>query len=452
MRTDVGRRRLPGALAGGSVAVLVVSQPILDLVARHPAFLDAHHLRPGGIFLLAFLTTLAPVALGASVGVWVDRRVSMPRALRWWLVFLSPALLVVPAIFLLHAEVRSRLRAPEPRAPVVVKWPAPVVFLVLDELPLEILLGDADDLDAERFPNFALLAATSHWFAEARSPYATTLPSVPAILTGRYADEDLVVRDAEACSLFTDLAGTYRLDLEERVTRLAQGILRPGLTTAPASPPMSVARDLAVLFLHRVLPARWTGGLPPVDEGWGFFRSQAVSDETGLDPRVTQFLDFIGRATPHEVPALYFFHSQLPHQPWTLLGDDLASQTRAVDDLLGQLLQRMAENGLLNQAVLVVVADHGIGLSPGVGERGDPDRRVVYDEILRVPLFVRLPGQQDGVRHDGYVETIDIVPTLAEVLGFETSCLTDGRSLFAESRAWEETTFFRHRGWSQPPG
>lgn len=442
------------ALAGAALATLFVGQPVLDLVARHPAFLDAHRLGPGGIVALALLTTLTPAAASAALGAWALRR--LPRLARLFLVFLAPALLVVPAVFLLHPEVRERLSAPEVPAPVEVSNPVPVIFVVLDELPLAVLLDEDGQLDRTSFPSFARLAATSHWFAEARSPYATTLPSVPAILTGRYADDDLVVGDAESCNLFTDLAGTYRLDVEERVTRLARGIHRPGwVHTLPPSPAAVVARDLGVLYLHRVLPSRWTQRLPPVGQGWGFFRAHAVSDavsdavpdEIGLDSRVTQFLDFVERVTPHEVPALSFFHSDLPHRPWTLGGDDLASQTRAVDGLLGRLLDRLVENGLLDDSLLVVVADHGIGLEPGAGERGDPDRRVVYDEILRVPLFVKLPAQTEGLRHDAYVETVDVVPTLAETLSFEPVCPPDGRSLFAGPRTWRETTFFRHRGW-----
>lgn len=454
-RTGRSRRVLAaqGALSAASLAALTVGQPVLDLVARHPAFLDAHRLRPGGIVLLALLTALLPAAVVAPAGAWAFRRLSIPAPLRLWLSFLAPALVVLPAVFLLRPDVRDRLRTLETRSPVAVSNPAPVVFVVLDELPLPVLLDEDGSVDAQRFPGFARLASTSHWFAEARSPYATTLPAVPAILTGRYAGDDLVVRDAETCNLFTDLADTYRLDVEEQLTRMTRGIHRPGLVRSlPPSPPAVVARDLGILYLHRILPAPWAGWLPPVDEGWGFFGACSASDATlegiGADPRILRFLDFIGRLRPHDVPALYFFHSDLPHRPWTLLGNDLTAQTRAVDDLLGQLLTRMADNGLLARVLLVVVADHGIGLTAGAGARGDPDPRVVYDEILSVPLFVKLPDQTVGRRHDGYVETLDIVPTLAEALGFEPACPPDGRSLFAAPRAWEETTFSRHRGWA----
>lgn len=452
---SAGPGLLSALLAGAGPGALLVAHPILDLVARHPVFLDAHRLGPAGIVLLALLTTLIPAVAVSLAGAPLTKRI--PRLVRLWMTFLAPAVVVVPAVFLLHSDVRSRLHAPETREPVAVSSPAPVVFLVLDELPLKVLLDHAGDIDTTRFPAIARLASISHFFAEARSPYATTLPSVPAILTGRYANRDLLVEQAETCNLFTDLAGTYRLDVAEHVTRLARGIHRPGFVDAPASPAWVIARDLAILYLHRLLPEARSGGLPRVDEAWGSFGTRRPkAGQPGLDPRVRDFVEFIDRLRPPGVPGvagtprapwLHFFHADLPHRPWTL-GGDLVSQTRAVDKLLGRLLSRMDEIGLLDRALLVVVADHGLGMTPGAGRRGDPNRRIVFDEILRVPLFVKLPGQTGGWRHDGYVETVDIVPTLADALGFSPSCLPNGRSLFDETRRWSETTFSVHRDWS----
>ncbi|MDA8016403.1 MAG: sulfatase-like hydrolase/transferase [Thermoanaerobaculia bacterium] len=451
-RSSDRRVALFGALHGASLGALLISHPVLDLVARHPAFLDAHRLGAGGIAALGVASTLIPSLVGALIGAWLETWRNLPRTVSLWLTFLSPALVVVPTVFLLHPEVRSRLQTPETRQPVDVVHPVPVILLVFDELPLPVLLDEVGALDADQFPHFARLASMSYFFSGARSPYATTLPSVPAILTGRYAQADLQVAQAETCNLFSDLAGTYRLDVEERVTRLARGIHRPAFAhTAPPSPIGVIARDLGILYLHRVLPTSWTRGLPPVDVGWGSFQASHGPSDPTRDPRVARFLDFIDRvgADP-DVPTLYFFHSALPHRPWDL-GGDLPSQTRVADDLLGQLLERMDETGLLNRALVVVVADHGIGLTPGAGERGDPDRRVVFDEILSVPLFIKLPEQTQGKHHAGYVETVDLLPTVAQVLGFEPSCPPDGRSLFAAKRAWEETTFYLHRGWATRP-
>jgi hypothetical protein len=51
-----------------------------------------------------------------------------------------------------------------------------------------------------------------------------------------------------------------------------------------------------------------------------------------------------------------------------------------------------------------------------------------------VPLLVKLPGQRDGEIHDTPVQTIDIVPTIAEVLGFPAPWQLDGQSLLAAER------------------
>jgi hypothetical protein len=49
--------------------------------------------------------------------------------------------------------------------------------------------------------------------------------------------------------------------------------------------------------------------------------------------------------------------------------------------------------------------------------------------VLRVPLLVKTPGQKVGVVDDRPVETIDVVPTIADVLGIQLPFAVDGRSL-----------------------
>jgi hypothetical protein len=53
------------------------------------------------------------------------------------------------------------------------------------------------------------------------------------------------------------------------------------------------------------------------------------------------------------------------------------------------------------------------------------------EELVFVPLFVKPPGQTEGETVDGRARTIDVVPTIADVLGVELPWETDGRSLLA---------------------
>ena len=66
-------------------------------------------------------------------------------------------------------------------------------------------------------------------------------------------------------------------------------------------------------------------------------------------------------------------------------------------------------------------------LSAGVDFRRLGDEN--YSDIMLVPLFVKGPGQAEGAVSDRSVTTIDIVPTIADILSIDMPYEIDGRSL-----------------------
>ena len=66
-------------------------------------------------------------------------------------------------------------------------------------------------------------------------------------------------------------------------------------------------------------------------------------------------------------------------------------------------------------------------------------RRTIYsairDQILAIPLFIKRPGQTTGGTSDRHVETIDILPSIADVLGITLKLPVDGRSVFRTQAA-----------------
>jgi arylsulfatase A-like enzyme len=97
------------------------------------------------------------------------------------------------------------------------------------------------------------------------------------------------------------------------------------------------------------------------------------------------------------------------------------------DDQLGSLLDALDEFGLAENTLVVVTADHGEGLL----DHGHMGHGVhLYDEQVRVPLLVRLPGViAPGIRPDAPVEMLDVAPTLAELLGVPVPVEFTGRNL-----------------------
>jgi hypothetical protein len=92
------------------------------------------------------------------------------------------------------------------------------------------------------------------------------------------------------------------------------------------------------------------------------------------------------------------------------------------------LLARLREAGLYRRALVVVTADHGVSYRPGEPRRA-PDGGNASD-IAAVPLLIKYPGRAGAV-DDSFVRTIDVVPTIAHVLGARLPYDADGRPVDA---------------------
>jgi arylsulfatase A-like enzyme len=114
-------------------------------------------------------------------------------------------------------------------------------------------------------------------------------------------------------------------------------------------------------------------------------------------------------------------------------------QVGYTDHALGTILDSLEDTGRYDEAMIVVVADQGISVKPGVAHQ----RQIADDtvgEIAAIPLFVKLPGQTEGSIDDRRALTIDIVPTIADVLGTDVPWTTDGSSLVEDPPSRTETT------------
>jgi choline-sulfatase len=99
------------------------------------------------------------------------------------------------------------------------------------------------------------------------------------------------------------------------------------------------------------------------------------------------------------------------------------------DDQLVKLHDKLAALGLLENTLIIVTSDHGEELfDHGLVGHGHS----LYEELLHVPLIVRLPGSvqtEPSSRSNSEVSLIDIMPTACEILGVECPSNIEGRSL-----------------------
>ncbi len=100
-----------------------------------------------------------------------------------------------------------------------------------------------------------------------------------------------------------------------------------------------------------------------------------------------------------------------------------------VDLQVGRLLDWLRQNDQYDDTIVVITADHGQGLMDGLERHGWPKHRLLYDWCIRVPLIVRIPGEEAGLVVSDQVRTIDILPTLLEALDVGLQSEIEGLSL-----------------------
>jgi hypothetical protein len=537
------------------LAGVTVTQPVLDLFGRNPAFFVAGRYTANQIVLFALLTALVPAAVvfaATTVPGLVVRRVApvlhgagvagfvalfgllLSRSVRLDKVVYVVPLVLALALAVAVAEWRWRLArqflaylaignlafvvlflTSSPTAELIGSSPAagqagrvtvpplagPVIVVVFDEFPVTSIMRSDGTINDTRYPNLARLADGATWFRNAASESRTTYVSTPSILTGVRADDgDLPVLAEHPRNLFSLFGDRYPVNRYEVVTDMCpEDVCDP-----PRPEPLrQLVDDAWVVYRHRVLPPDLRDGLPPVDTGWGNFgEAMGAGVPIDLDDRPTpptaerrdpmaavedipdadrgtagQAAAFLRQARLIDAePSINFTHVVLPHHPYLLTpwGDGYlpairlpdrishganklpavddpaydfefrqlypyqAMQIGALDGLVGEMIDHLEQTGAWDDALVVVTSDHGIDMTaPGFGRREDDTNT---DELFRIPLFIKAPGQTDGRIDDAPASTVDILPSIIDLLDIEANWKLDGHSLFDGS----EPTIDRH--------
>jgi hypothetical protein len=406
------------------------------------------------------------IGLAVAVAAW---RLSIARQ---FLTILGAAPLVFLALFLFNSKVEQLVFPGTVNASAAtVDSSTPVVYLLFDEFPVIDLMKKNGDIDAKRFPNFARLERSSTWFRNTSSLSATTTQAVPAILTGNPPIRGaLPTAENYPNNLFTLLGSRYRMVVTESQTKLCPSQICKRKATSAESRLSSLYRDARIVYLHLLAPPSLEDRLPVIDESWGNFGADTGGELIDQAPKVNKETFYIGRVrnfnrfvktfrAPKTQPTLYFLHFLMPHGPWLYAPDgkvravarsnapgrvdelwtsgDLAEQawqrhllqTGYTDRLLGRFMRRLRAVGLWDRALVVVGPDHGISFRGG-DLRRDPTRTNL-SELAFIPFFVKVPGQKKGRIVDTHITIVDILPTIADVLGVEIPWETAGRSAFA---------------------
>jgi Sulfatase len=272
------------------------------------------------------------------------------------------------------------------------------------------------------------------------------------MLSGKIGDSGAIpLLENHRDNLFTLLGDAYSLRVQENITRLCPSKDCPRPQRSTLATGYGLFEDSIALLVPRTFPASLSGhvdGDVPVMNEPAYNRVdelQIMLDELSLS-RTENVLFYNHQLLPH---APYrFFPSGAEYnrdgldgwivgeywddQPWLVLQgyQRYLLQVGFVDTLIGRVLRTLDQAGIYDRSLIVVAADHGVSFRAGDGRR--PVTKSNLADITNIPLFVKYPNQLRRGVDSRLVHSVDILPTIADVLGIELPWKVDGVSLLAE--------------------
>lgn len=292
-------------------------------------------------------------------------------------------------------------------------------------------------------PNIDELARSGTHFARTYAQGPNTARSFPALITSRYSSLVAVDRHfknfssvlPENQTLFESLraAGVRTIGVSSHYYFRAERGVRQGFDEYDNDGAYSMASSGQDVAAPRIVP-------------------KVVEHLRELAESGTRFALFTHLFEPHS--------SYLEHDDWPLVERGRERTEEAydyeiayVDRWIGKILATLDETGLADSTAVVFVSDHGeaFGEHRIAGRRSYYHGKSMYEETLRVPLIIRVPGRMPGrvpgraARSiDRPVMLIDVAPTVLDLLGIERPASFMGRSLRAalEGQPLAEKTVF----------
>jgi hypothetical protein len=469
----------PLVLSGVELLVGLVSEPARR--ALHLFFVAL-------LVALIFIQTLKKsvhaadvvlVLLALAIGALATLAYTRAAPVRSFMNVLTPVPLVFLFLFLVVSPVSKVAFASEATARNVGGVSrVNLVVVLFDEFPVSSLMDRTGHVDAKRYPNFAELERTSTWFRNAYTVYDSTERAQPAIFDGDYPSKDKLPTSADhPNSIFTLLAKTHRLNVSEEATSVCPRDLCKDESGSDSYLDRmgSLYDDLSTVYLHVIAPPDAEEDLPSVSENWGNFGGGGGGGSAGQpgggdNPntrsnlnrnRNKRFADWVSDIKNTSRPALNFKHTLIPHVPWQYLPDGKQYRRTARDPIpglsqesykdpyqidsvhqrhllqvgfadheLGELFRHLKRTGLFDKSLIAVAADHGVAFDLGKRDRRTLTRQNA-EEIGPIPFFLKAPDQKKGRIDPTYAESVDILPTIFDVLNVNPKVHMDGQSAFS---------------------
>lgn len=127
------------------------------------------------------------------------------------------------------------------------------------------------------------------------------------------------------------------------------------------------------------------------------------------------------------------------------MGKNYLRAISAVDEGVGRLYEVLESEGMLENTCIIFAGDNGYML----GEHHRGDKRVPYNESMRIPWVMRLPQRiPPGSKVDEMILNVDLAPTLLDLAGVDPPAIMQGRSVLPLFRAnkpeWRDSFLFTY--------
>ena len=231
------------------------------------------------------------------------------------------------------------------------------------------------------------------------------------------------------------LSGFEEATLDPATTTTAPPTTAPSMTTQSPTRAAPTADDAAVSEVEEEVALEFLE-----------FQNELVTQLPRID-------DFRAAVTPSDQPTLYFLHVVLPHQPfmftedgglysgpsvgadwrgeWDVVLDTerFSMQMQFTDALIGGVLDQARGAGVYDDAMVIVMADHGASVGTSTEYRWYDGTNAA--DLMLTPLLIKAPRQRAGSISDARFQAIDVLPTIAESLDIDLPWPTDGRAVDA---------------------
>lgn len=118
---------------------------------------------------------------------------------------------------------------------------------------------------------------------------------------------------------------------------------------------------------------------------------------------------------------------------------------KSVDDSVGEILDYLEANDLMDNTMIVYTSDQGFYM----GEHGWFDKRFMYEQSFRTPLIIHYPGNKGANISNALVQNLDFGPTFLDIAGVEKADNMYGQSLLPilekdgkEPKNWRDVLYY----------